>query len=513
LNPNPNSPASPRAEERRRNSRVRPSSLIFAQLGSGNGGIVVNLGMDGVACHAAQNVVAEKNSRLDVRLRGSGLNTEIVGELVWLGATRKEIGISFTNPSPEIRKEIADWMAREAQPADSAEIARKPIAKPSIDTPDSGVAETKIVSRSSSAALAAARAISAETSSAVKAVGGESPLPIPVDSAAILSSPTPQTEFLPLAEIISPHEDVPASVALTPRDYVENNLLEANPESFILQDGNPVEVVSHDAPPEEILATERADLSPVAGIYPAVHYEVAAPQPTEEPLQHLAEPKDKTEIVNTVEKTAARKSVARRTSFPLPRNSRPAILSEKWVPPALLDAWNRANPQRKKLLVHLGAACMGGILGLILIFGLTQIHSATPKPSSDATLQRPTTSATPSAAGDSTLSADPVSAAAPLSSPAVQSPPTAAPSTPASQANEPSDSPIVNFANSIFGSKPGGPPINDHQMGVLVWTIQSSGYYYCADDPYTKTGQPGTFQAQGDALQAGYRARLGQFCN
>jgi hypothetical protein len=46
-----------------------------------------------------------------------------------------------------------------------------------------------------------------------------------------------------------------------------------------------------------------------------------------------------------------------------------------------------------------------------------------------------------------------------------------------------------------------------------VWTSKSSGYYYCTDDPYYKTVNPGAFMLQGDALQNGYRPILGQFCD
>ncbi len=521
--PNSNSLSTSRAEERRRNPRVRPSSLIFAQLGSGNGGIVVNLGMDGVACHAAQNLVAEKNSTLNVRLRGSGLNAEIVGELVWLGATQKEVGISFTSLSPDIRKEIADWMVREAQPVNPSEFQRKPVVKPLATTPESGAetnSEIKPVSRSSSAALAAARAMSADPTSSANGIASDSSLPIPVDSAAILSSPSLQSESLPLPEIISPLQDRPAPMDPVPSDLVEDNLHRVRPESFVPLGEASIEVPAQDVPRVEIPAIERPDLSPVARTYPPVHFEEAAPQPPVEALQTTTEPNDKIEIGKTVDKTVEGKSVARRTSFPLPRNSRQAILPEKWIPPALLDAWNRTNPQQKKMLAHVGAACMGGMLGLILIFGLTQMHSAAPKPAVNTTFQQSTTPPTPSIANDATPRANPVQVPAAQPAPAIQSTPGVqpAPSAPAAttapQTDDPSASPLVNLANSIFGSKPAtGPPINDHQMGVQVWAIQSSGYYYCADDPYTKSGQPGTLMAQGDALQAGYRARLGQFCN
>ena len=55
--------------------------------------------------------------------------------------------------------------------------------------------------------------------------------------------------------------------------------------------------------------------------------------------------------------------------------------------------------------------------------------------------------------------------------------------------------------------------IDETQVGVQVWTLKTSGYYYCADSQFYNMTQPGTFMTQGDALQSGYRPKLGQFCD
>ena len=55
--------------------------------------------------------------------------------------------------------------------------------------------------------------------------------------------------------------------------------------------------------------------------------------------------------------------------------------------------------------------------------------------------------------------------------------------------------------------------INEDQIGVLVWTSKTSGYYYCPDSPFYNMVKPGAFMAQRDALQSGYQPRLGQICN
>jgi hypothetical protein len=95
-----------------------------------------------------------------------------------------------------------------------------------------------------------------------------------------------------------------------------------------------------------------------------------------------------------------------------------------------------------------------------------------------------------------------------------QGPPTPAAIPLGNQPKPPEPSTFSKIASSIFGTgSDGSPKISDYQMGLAVWTSQSSGYYYCSDDPYVKSVESGVPMLQGDALQAGYRPRLGQFCN
>jgi hypothetical protein len=50
-------------------------------------------------------------------------------------------------------------------------------------------------------------------------------------------------------------------------------------------------------------------------------------------------------------------------------------------------------------------------------------------------------------------------------------------------------------------------------VNVPVWTIQRSGFYYCADSPdFEKLRQSAVMMAQGKALQSGYQPKLGSYC-
>ena len=186
------------SDERRRNQRHRAPSIMYVQLGTGNGGIVLNLGIDGVAFHTAQKLIADKNSALTLRLRGSGLNVDLAGELVWLSATQKEAGICFKDVPGSVRRDIADWIAREAQvfePVGLDDGSRsKPTSAPSeiFETPDMSVPHP----------LSAALSISRQKlvnpgSSAADANGLFSPVPLDY---------VPPTSYLSsLQEVSSPN--------------------------------------------------------------------------------------------------------------------------------------------------------------------------------------------------------------------------------------------------------------------------------------------------------------------
>ena len=171
-------------DERRRNPRHRAPSIMYVQMDSANGGIVLNLGIDGVAFHAAQKLIAEKNSTLKLRLRGSGLLVDLTGELVWLSASQKEAGIRFRDLSGTVRQEIAGWIAREAQvfgPTGVTGGEDRPQPKTIPATP--GIFDTGDMSERHplSAALSISRAKPADAASTANADANGLFSPLPLD--------------------------------------------------------------------------------------------------------------------------------------------------------------------------------------------------------------------------------------------------------------------------------------------------------------------------------------------
>ena len=58
-----------------------------------------------------------------------------------------------------------------------------------------------------------------------------------------------------------------------------------------------------------------------------------------------------------------------------------------------------------------------------------------------------------------------------------------------------------------------GTKLNPEILALPVWTVQHSGYYYCFDNLNSETPRAGALMWQGDALQSGYRPKLGKYCN
>jgi hypothetical protein len=69
----------------------------------------------------------------------------------------------------------------------------------------------------------------------------------------------------------------------------------------------------------------------------------------------------------------------------------------------------------------------------------------------------------------------------------------------------------LEHLNSVLGLH-SGTRIDAVNARASVWTVQSSGYYYCARDTHFGKLKPGAIMRQGNALQRGYRPRLGNYC-
>jgi hypothetical protein len=110
----------PHSGERRRNPRLKPPSIIYIEIGSGNGGIVLNLGVGGLAFQAAGKLIGEQDLTLHFHLREAGQSIDLVGGIAWLASTQKVGGIYFKGLSGDMQQEISKWIARQEQACEAA---------------------------------------------------------------------------------------------------------------------------------------------------------------------------------------------------------------------------------------------------------------------------------------------------------------------------------------------------------------------------------------------------------
>jgi len=130
----PQAPSAVSVPERRSHPRRRVLSLEYLDLGDSNGGIVLNLGEDGMYIQAVASLSPDHISNLSFRIPESDYEIETSGNIVWVGESKKDAGIQFDNLPEEARLKIREWVAAEfpsrqdsrQSPADSDQFTAKP---------------------------------------------------------------------------------------------------------------------------------------------------------------------------------------------------------------------------------------------------------------------------------------------------------------------------------------------------------------------------------------------------
>jgi hypothetical protein len=526
------SQSSSRPDERRRHPRHKVPSIMYVELGSGNGGIVVNLGTDGMACQAAIKVTCPKNATLRIRLRGSGLNTEVDGKLVWLGATQKEVGISFKEVSSEVRQSIEDWITREFQvgghsAGDSRSRSKVIPTLPGMSSTGMSLPRRPLppapalsgaTTSASSAPVDSSVKESVSRSNAITdppaAPSSEKKSPVhPLSAALAMSKATAEAFSAPTdapakesvsGSVIPAVEKSSAAVPLESDAPVRNTAILAGAVDVTKSNAQSAGSIapSEQSKPDPILPGVPVSeipsavnvASPASGISPA---HVIAEKPGA--AQSTEPPPASTPVPATVEISKKTESVV-----PLSENRYleawerfvKSAAWEKWIPPALIETWNNASRRHRFALAGTAAVCLLSFL-LILIFAVNSFVGGSAAGGSR-----------PQSAAAASISAGPVrNASAPAQRRVIVPPP-----------SDVSDGMFATFIDTLFSgsSRAGTRPavaLDEGHFDVQVWTSKTSGYYYCTDEPYYKSIRPGAYMSQRDALQSGYQPKLGQFCD
>ena len=99
--------------ERRNYLREPMQSLAYVRLGEENGGIIVNLGEDGLAVRAAVALPYDRVPVLFFQLAGFPHPVVTSGRVAWKGDAGKLMGIQFVDMHDSMRNIIKSWLAEE----------------------------------------------------------------------------------------------------------------------------------------------------------------------------------------------------------------------------------------------------------------------------------------------------------------------------------------------------------------------------------------------------------------
>jgi TonB family protein len=102
--------------ERRTHVRRRVLSLEYIDLGSSNGGILLNLSEGGMYVQAVASLSADDIPQIGFRLPDSGYLVKTDAQIAWVGESKKDAGIRFLNLPEEARLKIREWVAVEHPP-------------------------------------------------------------------------------------------------------------------------------------------------------------------------------------------------------------------------------------------------------------------------------------------------------------------------------------------------------------------------------------------------------------
>lgn len=122
-----NETAAPTQTEKRRLERARTDQLLYVELGTGNGGILLNVSEEGCGVLAIAPMWDDK-PHFTFAI-GGGRQIQGDAQVAWVDKSRKMGGLRFVDPSTAFREQIRAWLADPKIP----EVAQPP-PEPSPET-------------------------------------------------------------------------------------------------------------------------------------------------------------------------------------------------------------------------------------------------------------------------------------------------------------------------------------------------------------------------------------------
>ena len=191
---------------RRRSARHRIETLVYADLGPGNGGFPINVGEGGMAFQGIQPL--EKGRILCIKFKLPDTNdaVETTGQVAWLNELGKGGGLQFIDLSEEYREVIHRWLSQQTQAGkyiDDVPVGiRKKVEKqkiepsPPLRTGDAVETKANSIGPVPAAILSSAAATGGSPSSKLTA---RSPLFADVAQTKVQGAETKRTSMMPFA--------------------------------------------------------------------------------------------------------------------------------------------------------------------------------------------------------------------------------------------------------------------------------------------------------------------------
>jgi TonB family protein len=121
-------PSNAHVPERRSSPRRRVLSLEYIDLGSFNGGILLNLSEGGMYVQAVAGLSGDELPQISFRLPDTAYIVKTNARIAWTGESKKDAGIQFINLPAEARLKIREWVAKELPPVENVSALEVPLA-------------------------------------------------------------------------------------------------------------------------------------------------------------------------------------------------------------------------------------------------------------------------------------------------------------------------------------------------------------------------------------------------
>lgn len=113
------------AVDRRAHVRQRLSSIVYLDIGEGNGGIVLDLSEEGLGFHAAGPLGKQSELRLRIKLPSSQTRIEVTAQIAWISDSNRQAGVRFLDAQSEGPVQIREWIRSLAIPPSPSEESSK----------------------------------------------------------------------------------------------------------------------------------------------------------------------------------------------------------------------------------------------------------------------------------------------------------------------------------------------------------------------------------------------------